>query len=99
MDKLESVPQLNPSQLSLILDHPTFGFHPKNADFPLLVIFINIMTVLRAQPTLLMELNSILHMDLVLLSVSSVKIQQLLLVLRLKNLSLDKSLSSKVSLS
>ena len=67
MDRLELELLPNHSWLSSIQDHLTYGSLINNADFPLLVISIDTSIAPRVQPTLLMELNSILPMDLELL--------------------------------
>ena len=61
--RLISEPLDKPLVSSLTLDHPIFGSHPKNASCLRLVTSIDILIAPRAQPTLLMGQNSILHMD------------------------------------
>jgi len=64
IDKLISELPLKPSELSSILDLPTFGFLQKSADYPLPAISTDTTTLLKVQPTSTMALISISHMDL-----------------------------------
>lgn len=91
--------QLKISVSCSIQDHPTFGFHPKNADFQLLAIFINTSTVPRVQPMLKTELISISLTDQVPLLDIWDKIPPPLLDFLLKTHHSDKSPNSKVSAS
>ena len=58
IDKSTSVTLPNNSVWSSTLDHPTFGCPPKNAVFPLLVIFTATTTLPRATPMCTMALIS-----------------------------------------
>jgi hypothetical protein len=98
MVKLELEHHPKHSVLFLILDHQTFGFLQKNANFHQLAIFTDISTVQNLQLMLPMELNSISLMVQVLLLVLSVKILLMLLGLKLKKLCSVKSLDSKVNI-
>jgi hypothetical protein len=92
-------PLLKHSELSSILDLPTFGSPLKNADFPQPAIFTGTMTPLKVQPMSIMEPNSILPMDLEQFQDSLAKIPHGLLALRLKNLSSLKLLNYTASVS
>lgn len=63
MDKSELELHLKPSELSLIQDHPIFGFLQKNADYHLLAISINTLIQLKVHLTSPMEESSTSPMD------------------------------------
>jgi hypothetical protein len=90
---------LNPSELSLILDHPTSGSLPKNADSHQLAIFTNILILQRVQLTSITEPTSTLPMDQEQFQDSLDKIQLGLLVLKPKIHFLLKLLNSMASAS
>jgi hypothetical protein len=77
---------LKHSELSSILDLPTFGSPLKNADFPQPAIFTDTMIPQKVLHMSIMEPNSILLMDLEPFQDSLGKIPHGLLGLRLKNL-------------
>jgi hypothetical protein len=78
MDKLELELPPKHSVLSLIQDHPTYGFLQNNANYLLHAISTDILIVPRAQPMQQMELNSEFNMDPEVLLDLLVKMLQLL---------------------